>query len=155
MPHHNQNLVLDVASGKLWPRSGRRREPAGGSLSAKNDSSRKPTPQRSKTYDIKRPRPRGTVNTGSTMGRTETTRLEEEFEAELGSVFLPGSKKQSLNHLLNFVYATPSTREGRFQSERGNKNTNRLILTRKHKYNKEHFLQAKYYKNYFKIVFFN
>ncbi|XP_063932738.1 E3 ubiquitin-protein ligase RNF10 [Zophobas morio] len=134
----------DGASGKLWPRSGRRREPAGGSLASKNESSRKPTPQRTvKNFDIKRPRPRGTLNTGSTMGRTETTRLEEDFEAELGSVFLPGSKKQSLNHLLNFVYVTP-TREGRYQSERGssNKNSNRLILTKKHKYNKEHFLQA-------------
>ncbi|XP_968231.2 E3 ubiquitin-protein ligase RNF10 [Tribolium castaneum] len=132
----------DVASGKLWPRSGRRRESAGGSLSAKGESSRKPPPQRSKTYDIKRPRPRGAFNPGPAVGRTETTRLDEEFEAELGSVFLPGSKKQSLNHLLNFVYATPS-REGRYQcAERGNKTSNRLILTRKHKYNKEHFLQA-------------
>ncbi|XP_044271559.1 RING finger protein 10 [Tribolium madens] len=131
----------DVASGKLWPRSGRRRESAGGSLSAKSESSRKPPPQRSKTYDIKRPRPRGAFNPGPAVGRTETTRLDEEFEAELGSVFLPGSKKQSLNHLLNFVYATPS-REGRYQcAERGNKTSNRYI-TKKHKYNKEHFLQA-------------
>lgn len=78
------------------------------------------------------------------MGRAETARLEEEYEAELGSVFLPGSKKQNLNHLLNFIYATPA-RDGRHQSERGfnNKNSSRLILTRKHKYNKEHFLQAK------------
>ncbi|RZC34088.1 RING finger protein 10, partial [Asbolus verrucosus] len=131
-------------SGKLWPRSGRRREPVGGSLAAKGESSRKPTPQRTtKTFDIKRPRPRGTFDANATMGRAETTRLEEEYEAELGSVIVPGSKKQSHNNLLKLFVASP-TGEGRYKSERGftNKNSNRSIITRKHKYNKEHFLQA-------------
>lgn len=31
-------------------------------------------------------------------------RIEEDDEPELGSVYLPGSKKQNLNHLLNFMY---------------------------------------------------
>lgn len=34
-----------------------------------------------------------------------------EDEPELGSVFVPGSKKQNLNHLLNFMY-TPRGERG-------------------------------------------
>ncbi|KAJ8940628.1 hypothetical protein NQ318_020685 [Aromia moschata] len=92
----------DGVSSRLWPRGGRRREPTGGSLSTKSEPSRKPQPQRVKTID-KRPKPRGAYCTGA-VARAETPWLEEN-EAELGSVFLPGSKKQSLNHLLNFSYA--------------------------------------------------
>lgn len=127
----------DGVSSKLWPRGCRRREPTGNSLSTKSEPSRKPQPQRVKTID-KRPKPRGGYSTG-VVDRTETTRLEE-CEAELGSVFLPGSKKQSLNHLLNFSY-TP--RES-YQPERIHKGSNgsRMLATKKHKYNKEHFLQA-------------
>ncbi|KAJ8967109.1 hypothetical protein NQ314_003082 [Rhamnusium bicolor] len=131
----------DGVSSRLWPRGGRRREPAGSSLSTKNETSRKPQPQRVKTID-KRPKPRGVYNSGA-VGRTETARLEEN-EAELGSVFLPGSKKQSLNHLLNFSYAPYTPRDG-FQPERGHNKGgagNRMLTTKKHKYNKEHFLQA-------------
>jgi hypothetical protein len=134
----------DGASGKLWPRAGRRRESAGGSQAAKGEPSRKPTPQRTtKTFDNKRPRPRGTFNAGSTVGRTETTRVEYEDDGEVGSVFQPGSKKQSFQHLIKFSFDTPA-REGRYQFDRGfsNKNSNRLIYTKKHKYKKEHFLQA-------------
>lgn len=30
-------------------------------------------------------------------------RVEDDEEPEIGSVFVPGSKKQNLNHLLNFM----------------------------------------------------
>ncbi|KAG5871999.1 hypothetical protein JTB14_030841 [Gonioctena quinquepunctata] len=129
----------DGVSSKLWPRGSRRRETTGGSLPSKTEPSRKPQPQRVKTFD-KRPKPRGGCYTGA-MARNETSPLEE-HEAELGSVFLPGSKKQSLNHLLNFSY-TP--RESFHQNERVSGNGgrgNRMLTTKKHKYNKEHFLQA-------------
>lgn len=69
---------------------------------------------------------------------------------EFGSVSVPGSKKQNLNHLLNFHYAP---REGvmpgfgHWRSSPpglGRHNPARwLTYTHKHKYNKEQFLQAK------------
>lgn len=127
---------------KQWSRGSRRREPAGSSLSTKAEPSRKPQPQRERTFD-KRPKPHGAYHSGALV-RNETAWLEKQ-EAELGSVFLPGSKKQSLNHLLNFSYSQYSPRDGH-QSERGHSkagNGGRMLTTRKHKYNKEHFLQAK------------
>lgn len=129
-------LLLDGVSTRQWPRGCRRREPVGGSLSTKSEISRKPQPQRVKTLD-KRPKPRSTY---PVVDRNETTWIEEQLEPELGSVFLPGSKKQSLNHLLNFSY-TP--RENSYHIERRKNVKGKLITTKKHKYNKEHFLQAK------------
>lgn len=32
-------------------------------------------------------------------------RLGQDEEPEIGSVFVPGSKKQNMNHLLNFTYS--------------------------------------------------
>jgi hypothetical protein len=76
--------------------------------------------------------------------------LPAQVADEVGSVFVPGSKKQNLNHLLNFHYAPregvmpgsghwrPSQAgSGRHVSARW------LTSTHKHKYNKEQFLQAK------------
>ncbi|CAH1100482.1 unnamed protein product [Psylliodes chrysocephalus] len=148
----NRNLPLakgsttdskkDGVSSRPWLGGSRRRESAGSSLSTKSEVSRKPQPHRVKPFD-KRPRPRGGggYNSGA-VARNETLWVEEEQQVELGSVFLPGSKKQSLNHLLNFSY-TPRER-GNYQSDRGHhgNNGNRMLGTKKHKYNKEHFLQA-------------
>lgn len=136
-------FILDGVSSRPWLGGSRRRESAGSSLSTKSEVSRKPQPHRVKPFD-KRPRPRGGggYNSGA-VARNETLWVEEEQQVELGSVFLPGSKKQSLNHLLNFSY-TPRER-GNYQSDRGHhgNNGNRMLGTKKHKYNKEHFLQAK------------
>lgn len=86
----------------------------------------------------KRARPRG--HSGP-LGGKENAGLAEQ-DPELESVFVQGSKKQSLNHLLNFHY-TPrgdnwnaGNNGPRFQAKS-------LIATHKHKYNKEQFLQAK------------
>lgn len=57
---------------------------------------------------------------------------------ELHSVFSPGSKKQSLNHLLNFNY-TPRDRD---QSIQLNKTGNIRCYVKKITYNKEQYLQA-------------
>lgn len=40
-------------------------------------------------------------------------RLEEDDEPEIGSVFVPGSKKHNLNHLLNFMYPSRGVLERR------------------------------------------
>lgn len=65
-----------------------------------------------------------------------------------------GTKKQSLNHLLNFHYAPRSEKSlsssyGRVNSGGNgshyyNSGARWLMSTQKHKYNKEQFLQAKY-----------
>lgn len=57
---------------------------------------------------------------------------------ELHSVFSPGSKKQSLNHLLNFNY-TPRERD---QPIRFSKTGNNRSYVKKVTYNKEQYLQA-------------
>lgn len=129
----------DVSPGKAWPRGAkRRREPPCG-FSKANETCRKPQPQRNTKASDKRPKPRGYYYSGA-VSRIEETGLDEFDEPELGSVFLPGSKKQSLNHLLNFSFAP---RESREQEKRdGDKSVGKMLGTRKHKYNKEHFLQA-------------
>lgn len=74
------------------------------------------------------------------MGGNEGAGIDEPVEAELGSVFAQGSKKQSLNHLLNFHFKPRQSLvgTGRKVAARGGG-----IGTVKHKYNKEQFLQAK------------
>lgn len=138
--------------GKLWPKGSRRREPTGGSLASKCEPVRnKPSSQRTnnKTFD-KRPRSRNypTQQLPSIVDRAETTGLDEPQSAELGSVILSGSKKQNLNHLLNFSYSSPrSETNSRYGADGliGNRSSsNRLLMARKYKYSKEHFLQAKY-----------
>ncbi|KAJ1530668.1 hypothetical protein ONE63_005537 [Megalurothrips usitatus] len=127
----------DGAGGKAYPRSSRRREPAGASAS-KYDPVRKPT-QKGKAFD-KRPKPRGSCLEGRKEGAEVTME-----DMEYGSVMAPGSKKQNLNHLLNFHYAP---REGTsHQHWRHNSSAHGSGLTRyfrgtPHKYNKEQFLQA-------------
>lgn len=123
----------DAVSNKPFPRYLRRRESYGTS-STKFDPNRKPAPQKNKSFD-KRPRPRGqSYGCGK-----ESAKIADEEEAELGSVFVPGSKKQNLNHLLNFHYAP---REGTVPHWKRNVSARWLSHTHKHKYNKEQFLQA-------------
>lgn len=131
--------MLDGVGGKSWPRGGRRREPTGSTYGTKNETARKPNIQKHKTLD-KRPRPRGNYHSSSLVGK-EFPGINE-GDAELGSVFVQGSKKQSLNHLLNFHYVP---RETQCNSGRpvGTKLGHRWLTTFKHKYNKEQFLQAK------------
>lgn len=126
----------DGAGGKTFPRSSRRRETAGSS-SSKHDPIRKPTTQKGKAFD-KRPRPRGPYM----EGRKEGPQVALE-DVEYDSVISPGSKKQNLNHLLNFHYAP---REGSSQHWRHNSSHGsglaRYFRGIPHKYNKEQFLQA-------------
>lgn len=133
--------MADAANGKHWPRGSRKREPTGVSFTPKNDPNRKPTPQRNKIVD-KRPKPRGNYYAEPTCGK-ESPGLAY-HDTELGSVFNPGSKKQSLNHLLNFHY-TPrgDKRSSGGAISKSGSGSYRFLATYKHKYNKEEFLQAK------------
>lgn len=68
------------------------------------------------------------------------------YEGELEPVTFSGSRKQNLNHLLNFHYeprgenvaARPFGQRSSYQYA-----SCLRLSTHKHKYNKEHFLQAK------------
>lgn len=70
-----------------------------------------------------------------------TGAINNDFEIELNSVYLPGSKKQNLNHLLNFNYA-PRDRNDSSTYQRSGNNT-KCGYVKRIKYNKEQFLQAK------------
>lgn len=136
-------FFLDVSGGKQWPKSGRRREPPINS-NTKSDQIRNNksiTSSKSRPiYDNKRPRQRSGYHGANGAGIQSSTGLDETDcpDAELNSVFLHGSKKQNLNHLLNFHY-TPRDKDPAVFSRTGN---NRGYV-KKIKYNKEQFLQAK------------
>ncbi|XP_012274965.1 RING finger protein 10 [Orussus abietinus] len=136
----------DVASTKLLPRTSRKREPASTNNVPKYEQSRKSGVQKAKSID-KRPKPKGQYHGRS----TEDTKVVENASAEHGSVVAQGSKKQNLNHLLNFHYAP---RDGRGGSGTWNSNYSKMVAgysrnsnrwlppVQRHKYNKEQFLQA-------------
>ncbi|XP_043468016.1 RING finger protein 10 isoform X2 [Leptopilina heterotoma] len=131
----------DVVS-RPFPKSSRKREPIGASNFSKYDQPRKSFAQKGKGFD-KRPKFKGHYNGGP----KEDSKVVEEL-AEPGSVMNQGSKKQNLNHLLNFHYAPRDMRNGsdtwnRRRSSNFNHNSNRwLPPVQRHKYNKEQFLQA-------------
>ncbi|KAI4499969.1 hypothetical protein M0802_004839 [Mischocyttarus mexicanus] len=133
----------DVANNKLFPKTSRKREPTGANTLSKYDQTKKYNTQKAKTFD-KRPKPKGQYHGGS----KEDTKVVESEAAEFGSVMAQGSKKQNLNHLLNFHYEPRDMRSGsdtwRVGSmNKGNRNSNRwLPPIQRHKYNKEQFLQA-------------
>lgn len=128
----------DTTNGKQFLKSGRKRETAG-SNGSKYDQNRKPIPQKSKALD-KRPKPRGFYYG---CGKENSQIKGEEFEAEFGSIFGIGSKKQSLNHLLNFHYEPRGENmPKRPQQTQHGCSTKSLMATQAHKYNKEQFLQA-------------
>ncbi|XP_063239147.1 E3 ubiquitin-protein ligase RNF10 isoform X2 [Bacillus rossius redtenbacheri] len=134
--------LQDGVGSKQFPRSYRKREPNGAN-GQKCDPSRKPVPQKNKSFD-KRPRQR----TQCFDGGKENSKVAVEDVAEYGSVLVPGSKKQNLNHLLNFHYAPregvgPGSGQWRHGVPGYCRQTHgRWLATYKHKYNKEQFLQA-------------
>lgn len=70
-----------------------------------------------------------------------TEAINNDFEIELNSVYLPGSKKQNLNHLLNFNYAPRDRTDSSTYQRLGN--NAKCAYVKRIKYNKEQFLQAK------------
>ncbi len=72
--------------------------------------------------------------------------MTEADEFEVGSIFNSGSKKQSLNHLLNFQFEprgvnSTNGRRKRGGGEGGGKRSSGQVT--RPKYKKEHYLQAK------------
>uniref|UniRef100_A0A1L8DSU4 E3 ubiquitin-protein ligase RNF10 n=1 Tax=Nyssomyia neivai TaxID=330878 RepID=A0A1L8DSU4_9DIPT len=131
---------------KQVPRNSRRRESNG-----HNGSNRDPTRSKlpngyQQRIDKRPPRGRGGNPSGEAQGRSDMeasgsgTGLGPDDEQlgpyELNSVFLPGSKKQNLNHLLNFHYAPRKVNAFTTPRERKGKTWNG-----KH-FSKEQFLQA-------------
>lgn len=101
----------DLTHNKPWLRNNKKRETASGA--PKNEPYRKSLPPtRGRGPLDRRPPPRG--NGRPNVGGTADAGLVED-EPELGSVLAPGSKKQSLNHLLNFMY-TPRSGVGQHRS---------------------------------------
>ncbi|KAK2586251.1 hypothetical protein KPH14_001507 [Odynerus spinipes] len=134
----------DVANNKLLPKTSHKREPAGANSFSKYDQTRKYNTQKAKTFD-KRPKPKGQYHGGA----KENTKVVEVEAAELSSIMAQGSKKQNLNHLLNFHYEPRDMQSGSNTWRTGNmskgynRNSNRwLPPVQRHKYNKEQFLQA-------------
>jgi Zinc finger, C3HC4 type (RING finger) len=87
------------------------------------------------------PRSRGnfhsTLASNGSAGLTEPSMAA--FESEVNSIYSPGSKKQSLNHLLNFHYAPREHGDAPNYVKAGNHNSG---YRSKPRYNKEQFLQA-------------
>ncbi|XP_014370570.2 RING finger protein 10 [Papilio machaon] len=84
---------------KPWPRSKKRE---GSGTASKNEPFRRnQPPQRGRGQIDKRSRVHGA---NYIVGGTQNTGIGADEEPEIGSVYLPGSKKQNLNHLLNFMY---------------------------------------------------
>lgn len=137
-------ITTDVSSGKQWPRNSRRRDPKP-TPQASSDSPRNNNhkPQPKSNFDKRASnnvRGNGYQRSVGSSTFASGTRLDDDdpIEAELNSVYLPGSKKQNLNHLLNFNY-TPrdAASNSMFQRTGYHRQQGRRI-----KYNKEQFLQA-------------
>jgi hypothetical protein len=121
---------------KTGQRHGNRREGTAANKPSR-DFANRPTPPRLKTT----PKTRGgngyqRHNVNSDQPDHEAAHFDDE-EAELYSVFAPGSKKQNLNHLLNFHYA-PRERYG--PPENFGKSSR--MPTNRARYDKRQFLQA-------------
>ncbi|CAD6240782.1 GSCOCG00008912001-RA-CDS [Cotesia congregata] len=128
----------DVANGKVFPKTSKKRESTGANNYSKNEQPRKSSVQKARAFD-KRPKPKGQYY-GSAK---ENSKVGNDEMAEMGSVMTPGSKKQNLNHLLNFHYEPRENRCNYGRSSKNYNNSNRwLPPVQRHKYNKELFLQA-------------
>ncbi|OWF40272.1 RING finger protein 10 [Mizuhopecten yessoensis] len=122
----NENKKSDNASQKQYPRTQKKRE--GYSNRSQNEQGvRRPTPQKSRGMEDKRPRSRGTYR--------EREDMNDEYQ-DYDNV-LNSRRKVNLNHLLNFSYSEPE----RYHNDgyMGRPNRSRVKSLR---YNKEQFLQA-------------
>uniref|UniRef100_A0A4D5R9P8 E3 ubiquitin-protein ligase RNF10 n=1 Tax=Scolopendra viridis TaxID=118503 RepID=A0A4D5R9P8_SCOVI len=117
---------------KKYPRSSRRRE----SPCQRPEPTRKPLPQRNKVVFDKRPKPREFCSNDR-----DRSDIGDTPNVEVGSALQKGSKKLNLNHLLNFSYTPRETNSHVSYWGQSWKSRNGWS-TKKHKYNKEQFLQA-------------
>lgn len=142
---------------KTLPRNGKRRENPNSNY--KNDYNQRNynVLPKLRTNVDKRPKPRNytgayttsalpiNVSTASSGLALEHSAINDgdnnDFDVELNSIYSQGSKKQNLNHLLNFHYNTWENDRGGLNVFGRNGNRN---YAKKHKYNKEQFLQANF-----------
>lgn len=141
-----------LQSSKPWPKNPHRRENKNLTTFSKPEAPRYAPPGKNRLFVDKRPKQRSGIpidstSTASGLGSNDIAAEEGsiDFEIELNSIYTPGSKKQNLNHLLNFNYVPREDSHnvfGRYGG--GNKGTNyRKSNVKKQKYNKEQYLQAK------------
>lgn len=100
----------------------------------------KQTPPRCKNFTAKVARG-GYGYQRSNLSGAGVVEQEDEDAAELYSVFIPGSKKQNLNHLLNFQHYVPQARGERYGAPESFGRSSRMTPNRA-KYDKRQFLQA-------------
>lgn len=134
----------DVSS-KQFPKN-RRRENQNNPKNAQDQLRTKQTPKSYKNFNDKRPPPRRNGGNGEAQDpfAMATGLNDPEAQAELHSVFVQGSKKQNLNHLLNFHYYNPreSGSTGQTVGAFPRNGFNRSYAKKYHRYNKEQYLQA-------------
>ncbi|XP_013772317.1 RING finger protein 10-like isoform X2 [Limulus polyphemus] len=122
-----------------FPRSTKQKESSG----FRYEPIKKPAPQKSRTTNDKRPRPRGNFNINKNNGlyyNGERSQVVESIGAEIGSAQNPGSKKINLNHLLNFTFTPRESGLGGNLWPKGGAQRQSSLP----RYNKEQFLQANY-----------
>lgn len=164
----------ELYSNKPWPKKSRSRENPNCPASKKdNQRSNKVGPAKTRPNVDKRPKARGgggpsnfgfatghsvsedvpTAGSGlATSDEDETSYLELSNsrsnavrEYELNSVYAAGSKKKNLNHLLNFHYGPRDNYSGlNVFGRNGNSGGHNRSQVKKHKYNKEQYLQANF-----------
>lgn len=131
-------MFLDASSSSTkWPKQSKRRESQNSEPLRNNNS--KQSKNRNGSYD-KRPRARGPFSEYQSDNNLATG--EGSGLAELNSVFSPGSKKQNLNHLLNFHFYSPKDNESPHAGGVFAKNGYHRSYAKKYRYNKEQYLQA-------------
>lgn len=142
-----------LQSSKPWPKNPRRRENKNLTTFIKPEAPRYAPTGKNRLFVDKRPKARSNNPTDSTsaasgLGSNDIAAGSEgsiDFEIELNSIYTPGSKKQNLNHLLNFNYVPREDSHnvfGRYGGGNGGSNYRKSIV-KKPKYNKEQYLQAK------------
>jgi hypothetical protein len=139
-------LFTDVSS-KQFSKQNRRRENNQNNPKNNQDQSRV-KPKNYKNFNDRRPPPRRNYGEGPdssfNLANGQATGLNDpEVQAELHSVFVQGSKKQNLNHLLNFHY-NPRESSGVHQSGGSfpKNGFHQRNYAKKYRYNKEQYLQA-------------
>jgi hypothetical protein len=134
------------SAGNSFPRSAKRREPTNSSFAAANP--RRPPPLSGGGASFQR--------RGPPPSQPRWNPVEEADEFEVGTLYKAGSKKQSLNHLLNFQFAPRAEAHGRGNERGGGASKYRRGQHGKQqgggggghqagvtaRYRKEHYLQA-------------
>lgn len=127
-----------MSNKQQWPKQQRRRENAKQEPLRINNNNNSAGKSRN---DNKKPRSRGGPENNN-AARHGSGLNDDGFEAELNSVFVTGSKKQNLNHLLNFHFYSPRDTAAATGGAFAKTGYHRSGFVKKYRYNKEQYLQA-------------